>query len=192
MLGIILLVFVVKDANSQDNSFKNSSINTGVGVGINSGKAETGIGLVYSIGWQKAIGKRKRLRLNPNITFGNFRTYAIPTDTRNQMYKITSFGINMHYDLIKFKSFSIIISGGGFINYSRGLLGSGGMPGSNGVSSGYFYSLYYGGNASVGFRIDPPKSKLAYVIKPINIHLGSDIYLLAYQMFGVDIKFKAN
>lgn len=189
LLSLIILLLKGNNIYSQEIEFKNSSIKTGTGIGINEGQRETGIGLTYSIGWQKSYGEKNRLRLNPNIIFGSFRTYVIPTDTRDQFYKLTSLGINIHYDLIKSKEVSIVTTGGGFVNYSRGLLGTGGWQANNNRSE-YFYSVYFGGNVSIGLRIDPKKSKLAYEIRPINIHFGNNGFVLVYLMFGVDFKLK--
>ncbi len=190
LFNLIFLLFTGNRIYSQEIEFKKSSIRTGIGIGINEGHRETGIGMVYSVGWQKNYGKKSRIRLNPNIMFGSFRTYAIPTDTRDQLYKLTSLGINIHYDLIKYKAVSIVTTGGGFINYSRGLLGTGGWPEANNNRSEYFHSLYFGGNASIGIRIDSKKNRLAYEIRPVNIHFGNKGFMLGYLMFGIDFKLK--
>ncbi len=112
------------------------------------------------------------------------------TDTRDQFYRLTTLGLNIHYDLIRYKSVSIVTTGGGFVNYSRGLLGTGGWPEANNNSSEYFYSLYFGGNASIGLRVDSANSKYAFEIRPINIHLGNKGFLLGYFMIGLDFKIK--
>ncbi len=150
-----------------------------------------GNGLVYSIGWQKSFGEKRRLRLNPNLTFGGFLPIAI-TDTRDQFYQITSPGLNIHYDLLKFRDVSLVTTLGCFMNYSRGLLGTGGWPEANNNRSEYFYSLYFGGNGSLALRIAPHNKRLAYEIRPVNIHLGSEGFFMAYFMLGVDIGLKAS
>lgn len=174
---------------AQENEFKKNSIRTGIGIGINEGQREIGLGFVYSIGWQKSYGEKNRLRLNPNILLGGFLPIMI-TDTRDQFYRISSLGMNVHYDLIRYKAISIVTTGGGFINYSRGLLGTGGWPEANNNNSEYFYSLYFGAYASAGLRIDPKKSKLAFEIRPINIQFGDKGFFLAYMMLGIDFKLK--
>ncbi len=189
LIVLFILLLIGNNIYSQEIEFKKSSIRTGIGIGINEGQREIGNGLIYSIGWQKSFGKKNKIRLNPNMTLGGFLPIGI-TDTREQFYRITSLGINIHYDLIKYKAVSIVTTGGGFINYSRGLLGTGGWPEANNNSSEYFYSLYFGGNASIGLRIDPKKSKLAYEIRPINIHFGNKGFVLGYLMFGIDFKLK--
>ncbi len=190
LLSLTVLLLTGNNIYSQEFEFKKSSIRTGIGFGINEGQREVGMGLIYSFGWQKSYGNKNEIRLNPNMIFGGFSSHGI-TDTRHQFYRITSLGLNIHYDLIKYKAVSIVTTGGGFINYSRGLLGTGGWPEANNNSSEYFYSLYFGGNASFGLRIDPKKSKLAYEIRPINIHFGNKGFMLVgYLMFGVDFKFK--
>ena len=190
LLCFTLLVLTNTYLFSQEIEFKNSSIRTGVGLGINQGEEEAGIGLAYTIGWQKSYGKKNRIRLNPNIILGSYRTYAIPTDTRDQLYKITILGYNIHYDLIKAEAVSIIVTAGSFINYSRGLLGTGGWSITNNNSSEYFHSFYYGANISFGFRVNPKKSRLVYEFRPMNIHIGNNGFILGYLMFGMDFKLK--
>lgn len=186
-LYILFCVMLGNNLFSQEIEFKRSSIKTGIGIGMNVGLQEIGNGIVYSIGWQKSFGTKNKIRLNPNLTFGGFLPLAI-TDTRDQFYRITALDLNIHYDLIKYKAVSIVVNGGGFINYSRGLLGTGGWPEEGNNSSEYFYTLYGGGNASVGLRINPKKSKLAYEIRPFNFYFGNKRFFLAYFMIGVDFK----
>lgn len=185
-----VLLVVQNNVYSQETDFKRTSIRTGVGVGLNEGKRETGLGLLYSIGWQKSYGEKNKFRLNPNIIIGGFKPVGI-TDTREQFYRITSLGLNAHYDLIKYKAFSIVATGGAFVNYSRGLLGTGGMP-MHGetitIDSEYFNSFYLGGSVSVALRIDSKNSKLAYELRPLNFQFGNDYFMLGYYMFGIDIK----
>lgn len=186
-LSLIILLLAGNKLFSQEVEYKSSSIKTGIGIGINDGDRETGMGLIYSLGWQKSIDKKGRLRINPNVLFGGFMPLAI-TDTRDQFYRITTLGLNLHYDLIKYKAVSIVTTVGAFTNYSRGLLGTGGWPEANNNRSEYFFSFYFGGNASAAIRIAPKNSKVAIEIRPINIHLGSKGYFLAYNMFGIDFK----
>jgi hypothetical protein len=174
---------------SQDIEFKKSSISTGLGIGVNEGLREIGLGLIYSVGWQKSLGEKNKLRINPNMMFGGFLPIGI-IHTRDQFFRITSLGLNFHYDLLRYKAVSIVTTGGGFMNYSRGLLGTGGSRDTNSISSDYFTTVYFGGNASIGLRIDPSRSKIAYKITPINIHLGNKDFLLAYLMVGIDFKLK--
>lgn len=194
-LNAILLIFIileflaVNNLYSQEIEFKKSSIKTGTGIGLNEGRREIGNGLIYSIGWQKSFGEKNKIRINPNMIFGGFLPIGI-TDTRDQFYRLTSLGLNIHYDLIRYKAVSIITTVGGFVNYSRGLLGTGGWPDANHNNSEYFYYLYFGGNVSAGLRIDPKNSMLAYEIRPLNIHIGNQGFILGYLMFNIDFKLK--
>jgi len=186
---IIVLAAGNNHVYSQDIEFKKSSISTGLGIGVNEGLREIGLGLIYSVGWQKSLGEKNKLRINPNMMFGGFLPIGI-IHTRDQFFRITSLGLNFHYDLLRYKAVSIVTTGGGFMNYSRGLLGTGGSRDTNSISSDYFTTVYFGGNASLGLRIDPKHSKIAYRITPINIHLGNKDFLLAYLMVGIDFKLK--
>jgi hypothetical protein len=186
---IIVLAAGNNHVYSRDIEFKKSSISTGLGIGVNEGLREIGLGLIYSVGWQKSLGEKNKLRINPNMMFGGFLPIGI-IHTRDQFFRITSLGLNFHYDLLRYKAVSIVTTGGGFMNYSRGLLGTGGSRDTNSISSDYFTTVYFGRNASIGLRIDPSRSKIAYKITPINIHLGNKDFLLAYLMVGIDFKLK--
>jgi hypothetical protein len=189
-LSILLSAGITSTVQGQETVYKRTSIKAGAGVGINAGQRETGVGMVYSAGVQRSYGENQRLRIHPNVLFGSFRTYTFPTDTRDQLYKITSLELTVHYDLIKKDAGSLVISCGGSTHYSRGLLGTGGMPEENNNSSEYFHSLYFGVNASLGIRIDPKKTRLAYEIRPVNLSFGNKGFILGYLMFGIEYKFK--
>lgn len=180
-LTILIFLFVEGELYSQDvdvPKFSQNSIRTGLGIGINGGLDETGFGLVYSIGWQKSYGKKNKLRLNPNLLFGGFTDIGI-TDISDQYVRISSLGFNAHYDLIKYKSVSIVTTAGVFLNYSKGLIGS-----------AYFSRLYYGGSASIALRINPKKSRVAYEWRHISVQGGNKDFFLAYFMLGIDVKLK--
>lgn len=186
---ILILLLIGIKLNAQDIEFKRTSIRTGIGIGFNEGHWETGMGLLYSFGLQKSYGEKNRLRINPNILIGGFIPIGI-TDTRDQFYRITSLGLNVHYDLIKINIVSMVTTVGGFMNYSRGLLGTGGWPEANNNHSEYFHKLYYGGNISIGLRINPENSRLAYELRPLNLQFGNDYFVLGYTMFGIDFKLR--
>lgn len=187
LLAVIILLTIFT-AKAQENEFTRSSITTGIGIGVNDSEEESGFGLVYSIGYQKSFGEKERFRINPNLLYGNFSTFGI-TDNRDQYYNITSLRMNVNYDVLKYKSVSLLITSGGFLNYSRGLFGNGGEINTN-SSSRYFNKIYFGGNAGIGLRINPSKSRFAYEIKPLNVEFGNKSFVLGYMMFGLDIKLK--
>ncbi len=160
-------------------------IKTGIGIGVCEGRRETGIGILYSFGLQKSLGEKKKIRINPNLMIGGFSPF-LGFDIDPQFFRITSLGLNLHYDLLSYKSLSIVTSPGIFINYSRGI-----------IRSRYFASIYYGGALSCGIRVAPADKKLAYEIRPVNIQvgnikncftLGSNCFVLGYFMLGIDIK----
>lgn len=186
---LFILIFTSQLLYSQNNEFPSHSIKAGIGLAMNDGHWETGMGVLYSIGYQKSFFESKRLRLNPNIHFGSFQPYFI-TDTRDQLYKITSLELNINVDAIKYKAVSLLIFGGGFVNYSRGLLGTGGFPEAGNNRSEYFKKIYYGGTFGAGIRVNPKNSKFAYGFKPFNFHLGNNYFMLGYMEFGIEYKFQ--
>jgi len=188
---IILLTFslILGSASvfSQENLFTRNSITANLGYGFQDGQRESGIGYVYSVGWQKEFGKKKRLRLNPNVIFGEFTPFGF-SDVRDKFYRSTSLGVNLHYDLLKYKSVSLVTTAGSYMHYTRGLLGTGGWSGVD--ESEYFNALYFGLDFSVGLRVNPPKSRAAYELHLLNLHGGNKRFFLGYLMFGIEYKFK--
>lgn len=181
---IFLLIIISYSFNAQE--FSKNAIKIGFGAGVNEGSEETGLGFIYSLGFQKAIGSNERFRVNTNLRYGEFSSNSI-TDTRENFYRITSLGINANYDVIKYKSISLFIGAGAFLNYTRGMLGTGGEL-INHDQSRYFYKMYSGGTSGLGIRISSKKSRLAYEIKPLNVEFGNNDFLSLYPMLGIDIK----
>lgn len=69
---LVLIVLFSLKINAQENQFTRSSIKTGIGIGVNEGIEESGLGFVYSVGYQKSFGKKEKFRINPNLLYGGF------------------------------------------------------------------------------------------------------------------------
>jgi opacity protein-like surface antigen len=185
---LCLLAFFT-DIKCQENKSGNLSIKTGIGLGFNSGKREEGFGLVYNFGIQQSYGKQNRLRLNPNLMIGGFSNASL-TDNKDNFYRITNLSLNANYDILKAKPFSLFLGGGGFVNYSRGLIGTGGDNVFLNQQSEFFYTIYYGLNTTIGLRAEDEKRNIAYEVKPISLYLGNKKFALGYLMFSVDFKLR--
>ena len=107
-LIFILAIFYLA-SHAQENTFRKSTIRTNIGLGLNEGQREVGVGLIYSIGWQKSLRKYDRFRLNPQLTMGGFQPLFI-TDQRDQLTRITNLSFQVHYDFARIKSFSFVVS----------------------------------------------------------------------------------
>jgi hypothetical protein len=186
-LFLILILSFCHLGFSQE--FTRHSLKTGVGLGINEGQYELGIGGVVLLGYQNSFWK-DRLRISPNIVSGNFMALGI-SDVRDQYYRVTSLNLIGYLDVIKYKAFSILIGAGGSLNFSRGLLGTGGDWEVSHSESEYFLRFYNAGYLGIGIRINPRRSRVAYEISPINVHFGKEYFFTEYFKFGIDIKFKA-
>ena len=180
---LFISLFQISKGVSQEIIPRQTSITSAVGFGINEGETELGMSFFYSIGWQKSVGENNRLRINPNLLSGGFVPFAI-SDVPDQYYRMTQLRFNVHYDLIKYKSFSLVTSAGAFVSLSRGLIGSGGRSSNN---SGYFYNFYFGGNVSLGLRYSPQKNRIAYELRP-SISLGNKGFIFGGYMLCLDFK----
>ena len=155
--------------------------------GLCSGEQEIGVGLPFSVGWQKRMGKKQKLYINPTLFNGGFRPVAI-SDTRDQFFRMSMVSIQLHYDLIRYNRVALQTSGGAFLSYSRGLFGTGGDPEFNHQSSSYFYKIYYGFQVSLGIRVEAKNKKRAFRLIPLTVHMGNNDFLLGYISFGVDFR----
>jgi hypothetical protein len=185
-LFIMIIVLFTFNLKVIGQEYSDNSFTIGLGPGINEGLRETGMGGLVSIGYQRSFFN-DRFRVNPNITTGNFFPFGI-TDTRDQYYRVTSLGVNCYLDAIKYRSLSLFIGAGGLVNYTRGLLGTGGWPEEGNTASEYLVKLYYGGYLAAGFRINPPEKRIAYELTPINICFGSEQFFMGYFKVGINIK----
>lgn len=186
-LKVLFLLCAVTTASAQDTSYLNRSFNTSIALGINEGDQEMGVGSMMTLAMEYGIWKEDRLRLKPELMAGTFLPFGI-TDTPDMYYRVTGLGVNAVLDVIRLGSFSIAVSGGGFLNYARGLIGTGGWPEAGHTSSEYFWRLYYGGSLGTGIRINNPDRRLIYEFFPFNYQFGPNYYLLAYTRFSVGIK----
>ncbi|AWW29270.1 hypothetical protein DN752_03445 [Echinicola strongylocentroti] len=188
---IPVLIFMIWSSSSvfaQTKDFGKNSIEAGVGLGVNEGWSELGMGFVYTLGFQREIGLDGRLRINPNLLFGGFIPIGF-TDTEEQFYRLTNLGVDVNYDLIRVKSVSLVVTAGAFASYSRGLIGTGGYwCVEENEQSAYFSHVYFGAKGAFGIRLNPKKSKLSYELRPINIHVGSRRFVLGYPMFEIAFK----
>lgn len=184
LLIIILYLLNYIESYTQEKLYSKSTMQVGVGVGGNVSNYEFGVGTKLFVGYQLFIW-RDRLRVNPHAFAGNFRHYMV-RDASDYYYRLTTAGVNLNFDAIKYKPFAFFLTAGGFVNYSRGLNANNGMDNMN--SPRFFHHIYYGGAGGFGIRLSPPKSRVVYELIPINIYLGNNGYGQVFTKFGIDIK----
>jgi|BioPla2DNA2_1021312.scaffolds.fasta_scaffold67579_2 hypothetical protein len=175
--------------HGQDQGFSKNSIKIGLGLGASMGNNTDGGGFVYTIGYQREIWK-DRLRLNPNFSIGHYSSKFI-LDARDQYFNSIDIETNLYYDLIKIKSFSLVIGCGGLVNNSRGLKGTGGDPDgyTEPPTSEYVSDFHFGGYLGGGFRINSPNKRTAINIMPINLHFGNNYFAEFHAKIELDFKF---
>lgn len=186
--NLLFIILALTTINSEviSQEYSDKSLKVGLGLGITEGMKETGMGALVSFGYQKSI-VNNRIRINPNYMSGGFFPFAI-TDTRDQYFRISSLGVNVYLDVIKYKPLAIFIGAGGHLIFSRGLLGTGGWPEEGNTHSDYLFKLYFAGSLSTGVRINQPDSRIAYELTPLTIYFGNSHFFLGYLKIGIDIK----
>ncbi|MBS2213684.1 hypothetical protein KEM09_19905 [Carboxylicivirga mesophila] len=180
-----ILLLIPSYSLAQEVAERKGALKAGIGLGYNEGDKESGLGLVYTIGWQKAIDSRERLRINPNILFGGF-TPLMMTDKRDQYIRSGSFGCHLYYDMLKGKHLSLFAMVGAYGNYTRGLLGDGEFN----TGSEYYHKFYAGGTASLGIRVYNPSKRIGYEIRPLTFQYGSNQHFMGYVMVSIDFEIR--
>ena len=189
---ILILVSIMINHGSvygQDPAFSKNSIKIGLGVGSSMGNKTDGGGFVYTVGYQREIWK-DRLRLNPNFTIGHNSSKFI-LDARDQYFNSINIETNLYYDLIRIKSFSLVLGCGGLVNNSRGLKGTGGDPDgyTEPLTSEYISDFHFAGYLGGGLRINPPSKRIAINIMPINLHFGNNYFAEYHAKIELDFQF---
>jgi len=183
LLGVAAPVY---HAMAQDTIRPRTSIPVKIGLGIHEGDGEIGVGFLYSVGWQKSMGRKHKIRINPQLTMGEFHGGFL-TDVREQYYRISLYEFNVHYDLVRIGAFSLVTSAGVFGEYSRGLFAAFSTMDGHYIPEAYFHHFYVGGRVSMTLRLTPKRSRWAFEWRPLSIYLGNR-YLWGYaMMFGMDI-----
>jgi len=185
MIALFILLCMNNKALCQD--FSKNSLKYGAGWGGCDGVKTSGNGWLLIIGYQRDLWK-DRLRLNPNFTFGYFNSKNT-TDVRDQWFNSLNLETILYFDLIKIKAFSFMIGAGGFVNNTKGLLGTGGWPPGESTSE-YFSDWNYGGLICAGFRINPKNSRFAFDLIPYTFHFGGNNYEEAFVSVGFELKLK--
>ena len=188
-IGLILSSIILNlSVYGQTHEFSKNSIKVGIGIGGASTKKTYGFGFVYTIGYQREI-RKERLRFNPNFSIGHYTPKFI-FDAPDQYFNSINIETNFFYDLIKIKSFSIVLGLGGLVNNTRGLIGTGGLFESNNPpSSEYINSIHFGAYLGGGVRINNSSKRTAINIMPINFHLGNKHYAETHAKIEFDFKF---
>ena len=144
--------------SSYGQDFSKNNLFVGVGIGSSNNSRADGLGINWSIGYQRDIWKN-RLRIVPSTSFGTYTNKRI-TDVPDAYYNSINLKVNLNFDVLKIKSFALFIGSGLTANYSSGLIGTGGDPGRS--SSEYFNESNFTFNGLVGFRLAPPKTRIGY------------------------------
>ncbi len=182
----LMIVFVISNSvNAQDttNSFSNKSITTAIGFGFIDARS-FGFGYIYEVGYQQAYWKSK-LRFNPYIQNGEYTTLGI-TDVRSAYFRNTIYGLKIGLDLLKYKAVSIAAQLGYGINYTRGMIGTGGESGA--TESKLFAEIHHSVTLGTGIRVNPKNHRLAYELHIINFGLGRDEFITGQFRIGIDVK----
>lgn len=184
----LLFVFIVLNCTylfAQENAFSKSSLRYSVGVGIAQGYSISGLGTFLSMGYGYSL-LDNHLRIQPGLTLGYLDNQR-STDLPDENFASIDLETLASYDLLRYKAVSLIVGIGGFVNNTRGLLGTGGYEYPRPYSE--FYSSWHaGGILTGGLRINPARSRIAIEISPFNLYGGFDKYFKFFAKVGFEVK----
>lgn len=170
--------------------YSNKAYKIGFGLGIN----EIGIGWVSQFGYQKTSQYNPKFRYGFSLQLAGFSNKTI-TDVSDQMERMTSFEYRFSYDLLKYKKLSLFIQTAPFINYTRGLIGTGGEFATR--NKGFYMRLVGGGLLGAGFRFEGDRYNFEMI--PLTFHYGyvyagkeavNHTYFMGYFQIVIDLKIK--
>ena len=170
---ISIFLLLASSGNAQEQSFTKNSIKFELGYSYNEGAKEEGSGLVYLIGYQRTFNRINRLKVSGNFMYGSFSSENI-TDVSQQFYTVKNFSIIGHFDAIRFRQISIVISAGGFVNFTNGLFANNGEL-QNDDSPDYFNKTYLGINSGIGIKFQNPKNRISYELELLNLEFGNNV-----------------
>lgn len=188
---IFLYLCSTKFVFSQESPKKDNFINIGFGYGINDLVNKFGAGPTYKIGWQKTIGKKDRLRINPSFTFGQYSNKGVK-DAGDNYYTANSLGLDLNYDLVRYKTVSVVTIGGFSFIRASGLKNPGlewPISSSNNYPS-FFTKYYMGAQGALSLRINPKNSKITFEILPLYLQLSKNEFVTAYSMLNIGFKLR--
>ena len=190
----VTLLFVLFINKSYSEELSKNSMSYGLGMGISGNNYYSGFGTTLMIGYKRDIWK-DRLRLNPNLTIGNY-CKGVNDNTRDIYFNTVNLNLSLEYDFLRYKTFSLNIETGGFVSISNGLKGIGTEYDSARSidilinESEFINKFNYGAILGFSLRISPIKSKYAIKISPMNIHFGNDGFRELHSFISLDIKLK--
>ena len=186
--SILILLFIFSgffESYSQD--FSKNSLFGGIGIGSSTNSRVDGFGTNWSIGYQRDIWKN-RLRIVSGISFGSYTNIGT-TDVPDAYYNSTNLKMNLNFDVLKIKTFSLFIGYGLTANYSSGLIGTGGYPPGR-SSSDYFDESNFTFNGMIGLRLNPAQNRIGYELLLLDGSLENKNYFSELTVLRIRIIMK--
>jgi len=183
ILVLFLMIVSLKSAFTQEHTKNALTYSLGIGAAENS-KSE-GLGITFGLGYQREVWN-DRFRIHPNFSFGIFNN-AQTTDVSDVHFNTINLRLDLNYDLLRIKAFSLFIGTGVTVSHSIGLLGTGGrgIDGPSRTSSDFFRETNFAGNGLIGLRFNPQKRKMAYELLLLNGSLGVKSDYVELKVFQV-------
>lgn len=187
----VLLGLFVNKSVGQELSKNYLTYGLGFGLSATKNKDYSGIGPTIIIGYKRDIWK-DRLRLNPNITIGSYRS-GMNDNTRDKFFNTANLNLSLEFDFLRYKALSLDIETGGLVGITNGLKGIG-TEYDSAIStdimfnkSEFINNFNYGAILGFSLRVSPLKSKYAIKISPLNLHLGNDGLTELHSFISLDI-----
>lgn len=139
-----------------------SSLKFFISISYQEGNGEMGFGIPFGIGYQKQE-YNGRFRIHATIQDASFMSLGI-TDAPDYYYRVSTLGLHSDIDVLRYYSFSIVLSTGVGGSLSRGIKSEFWDMDGNYSSGGYFARFYPTVYLAYGIRIAPRKSKYALEI----------------------------
>jgi hypothetical protein len=153
---------------------------------------ESGMGLTLGAAYQHNLHQKERLRGNIETKIGYY-TRGIITDVGEHCFLAMNLGTWLDFDVVKVKTFSILLSAGTGLAIHKGKSYSGSW-GKKSTSNTYpkdIENLRGYLSIGAGFRFQSLNKRRATEFKPINVLFNSGSYDVVYPSLSIDYYFKS-
>lgn len=186
MRKFILITFFTLPGLSETvgQEFSGTAVFGGLGFGFSENALADGIGVNFSMGYQRTINER--FRLISSLSSGAYSGDGV-LDAPDSYFSSSSLKLNLNFDVIRIKRFSAFIGSGMALNYSDGLVGTGGDPQR---SSSFYFNEWNGAIAALmGLRVNPEHIPFAWELLLLDaIFNQEEFFNLTFLRFRMFVK----
>jgi hypothetical protein len=178
----IIFLLIVLHTQGQNKEFGKTSLIYGIGIGETEDGTIGGFGGLFLCGVNQDLGYKNRFRLSLLLNLGSYNTKA-QDGGYDQAFHSICLGPKVYADVIRYRSISLVLGTGFALNNMAGYI----RDGVRGLTHNSFFNVYnIAAYLGTGIRVNPPNSRLAFELLPLNFYFSG---INADDFFQSDLRF---